>query len=123
MSEANTAGGVVEARCSSAVLRLARSRSARRRPGIDPVLAEIGALAAEVRALLLAVSDPDEAARQLGPLLFENHRLLQKIGVSTPALDGLVELARDAGATGAKLTVQAVHELGRRGGGCRGSIS
>ena len=76
---------------------------ASRRPGIDPVLAEIGALAAEVRALLLAVSDPDEAARQLGPLLFENHRLLQKIGVSTPALDGLVELARDAGATGAKL--------------------
>jgi len=40
----------------------------------------------------------------LGPLLTENHRLLQKIGVSTPELDRLVEAALQNGAVGAKLT-------------------
>ena len=40
----------------------------------------------------------------LGPLLDENHALLQAIGVSLPALDRLVEAARQAGALGAKLT-------------------
>ncbi|MHB8855610.1 MAG: mevalonate kinase [Bellilinea sp.] len=40
----------------------------------------------------------------LGPLMTENHSLLQKIGVSTPELDRLVEAAVDAGALGAKLT-------------------
>jgi len=40
----------------------------------------------------------------LGPLLTENHRLLQKIGVSTPELDRLVEAALQNGAAGAKLT-------------------
>ena len=40
----------------------------------------------------------------LGPQMTENHSLLQKIGVSTPELDRLVEAAVDAGALGAKLT-------------------
>jgi len=40
----------------------------------------------------------------LGPLLTENHCLLQKIGVSTPELDRLVEAALQNGAAGAKLT-------------------
>lgn len=40
---------------------------------------------------------------ELGGLLIENHRLLQDIGVSTPALDALVEAAVAAGAYGAKL--------------------
>jgi mevalonate kinase len=67
-----------------------------RRPGIDSVLDEIGAL---VTAVEQALHDP----ARLGPLLTENHRLLQRIGVSNHALDELVQLALDAGAFGAKL--------------------
>ncbi|MCC7355219.1 MAG: mevalonate kinase [Anaerolineae bacterium] len=40
----------------------------------------------------------------LGPLLDENHRLLQELGVSSPELDRLAEAARAAGARGAKLS-------------------
>lgn len=41
---------------------------------------------------------------RLGPLMDENHALLQAMGVSSPALDRLVEAAREAGALGAKLS-------------------
>ena len=41
---------------------------------------------------------------KVGACMNENHRLLQEIGVSSPELDTLVKLARDAGAVGAKLT-------------------
>ncbi len=47
----------------------------------------------------------------LGTLMYQNHELLRKIGVSHPKLDHLVEVARRAGALGAKLT-------GAGGGGC-----
>lgn len=47
----------------------------------------------------------------LGILMFQNHELLRKIGVSHPKLDRLVEVARGEGALGAKLT-------GAGGGGC-----
>jgi len=40
----------------------------------------------------------------LGRLMYENHKLLAKIGVSCRALDTLVEAARTAGAYGAKLS-------------------
>jgi mevalonate kinase len=40
----------------------------------------------------------------LGELMDENHALLQKLTVSSPELDRLVQAARDAGATGAKLS-------------------
>jgi hydroxymethylglutaryl-CoA reductase len=40
----------------------------------------------------------------LGVLMNANHRLLQRLGVSTGELDEMVALARDAGALGAKLT-------------------
>ncbi len=43
-------------------------------------------------------------ARTLGNLMDENHRLLQALGVSHPALERLVEAARAAGALGAKLS-------------------
>jgi len=39
----------------------------------------------------------------LGPLMDENHALLQQINVSSSGLDMLVEIARDYGAMGAKL--------------------
>jgi hydroxymethylglutaryl-CoA reductase len=40
----------------------------------------------------------------LGVLMNANHRLLQRLGVSTGELDEMVALAREAGALGAKLT-------------------
>jgi mevalonate kinase len=40
----------------------------------------------------------------LGDLMNENHALLQTLTISSPALDGLVEAARKAGAAGAKLS-------------------
>jgi len=41
---------------------------------------------------------------EIGPLMDENQRLLQKIGVSSPELERLIEAARKAGAMGAKLS-------------------
>lgn len=41
---------------------------------------------------------------QLGEWMNRNHTLLQSLGVSTPALDNLVEIAVSAGARGAKLS-------------------
>lgn len=41
---------------------------------------------------------------QLGPLMDQNHTLLQEMGVSSPELDRLVLAARQAGALGAKLS-------------------
>jgi len=49
--------------------------------------------------------------RNVGELMNENHRLLQEIEVSCKELDSLVELAREQGAFGAKMT-------GGGGGGC-----
>lgn len=68
-----------------------------RRPGIDDDLAAIGAVVDQVADVL---DDPPA----LGPLLTENHRLLGRLGVSTPVLDDLVQLALDHGALGAKLS-------------------
>jgi mevalonate kinase len=70
---------------------------AARRPAIDPHLSAIGVVA---RAALGVLDDP----RALGPLLDENHALLRQIGVSTPELDELCDVARGAGALGAKLS-------------------
>ena len=41
---------------------------------------------------------------RLGPLMNENHRILQKMGVSSPELDRLTEASLNAGASGAKLS-------------------
>jgi mevalonate kinase len=49
--------------------------------------------------------------RKIGNLMNENHRMLQEIEVSCKELDYLVNLAREKGAFGAKLT-------GGGGGGC-----
>lgn len=59
-------------------------------------LRSIGAVAEMVAAKLQRGEDP-------GPLFSENHRLLRKIGVSTPALDAVCAAMEAAGATGAKL--------------------
>ena len=41
---------------------------------------------------------------RLGPLMDENHAWLQRLAVSSPELDYLVDIARQAGALGAKLS-------------------
>lgn len=59
----------------------------------------IAALVAAAR-VAIAAGRPEE----LGPLMDENHALLQQLGVSSPELDALVAAARAAGAIGAKLS-------------------
>jgi mevalonate kinase len=59
-------------------------------------------IAAVVEAAQLAIAAGGPEA--LGPLMDENHALLQEIGVSCPELDALVAAARSAGALGAKLS-------------------
>jgi mevalonate kinase len=54
--------------------------------------------------------------RRVGELMNENHRLLQEIEVSCEELDHLVNLAREQGAFGAKLT-------GGGGGGCMTALT
>jgi mevalonate kinase len=60
---------------------------------------EIGAVVRQVREALEQGNIP-----MLGPLLSQNHKLLQQIGVSSPELDALVGAALEAGALGAKLS-------------------
>jgi len=66
-------------------------------PGVEPSLAAIGALVERSCGLL-------DQPRALGEAFNENQALLRQLGVSTPALDELCELARRHGALGAKLS-------------------
>jgi mevalonate kinase len=58
------------------------------------------AMVVEAARSAIAAGEPE----RLGPLMDENHALLQEIGVSCPELDALVASARDAGALGTKLS-------------------
>jgi len=68
---------------------------------------EIGALVDTARA---AIEGGEVGA--LGPLMNQNQVLLRQLGVSSPALEGLIEAARKGGALGAKLS----------GGGVGGNV-
>ena len=59
---------------------------------------------AENIAFLAKRALQDEDYESVGKLMNENHKLLQQIEVSSNELDFLVEVARDNGALGAKLT-------------------
>lgn len=65
----------------------------------EPIFAACGDIAAQAR---IAIENGEVGA--LGPLMNENHALLQDMGVSSPELDRLVEAALAAGAAGAKLS-------------------
>ncbi len=54
----------------------------------------------ETAKRIIETGNPDN----LGELMNENHGLLQELGVSSPKLDELIQVARDAGALGAKLS-------------------
>jgi mevalonate kinase len=69
------------------------------REGFEALFAGCGRIANAARRAILA---GDVAA--LGPLMNENHALLQAMTVSSPELDQLVEAALQAGALGAKLS-------------------
>ena len=58
------------------------------------------AMVVETARSAIAAGEPE----RLGPLMDENHALLQEIGVSCPELDALVTAALSAGALGAKLS-------------------
>lgn len=66
---------------------------------IQPILDTIGYLVQQARTIMES-GNPDA----LGPLMFQNHALLQELTVSSPELDRLVQAAADAGALGAKLS-------------------
>jgi mevalonate kinase len=65
----------------------------------EPLFDRAGQIAVEARAAI-----ERGEAEALGPLLDENHALLQAMGVSHPELDRLVVAAREGGARGAKLS-------------------
>ena len=65
----------------------------------DALFDQIGDIADEARRAIES-GDIDT----LGPLMDDNHEMLIELGVSSPKLDDLVETARLAGATGAKLS-------------------
>ena len=60
---------------------------------------QVGSIVTQTREVLEHGDIP-----ALGPLLSQNHTLLQQIGVSSPQLDALVVAAQSAGALGAKLS-------------------
>jgi len=66
-------------------------------------LRAIGALVEQISDCLASDAADTAQSYRLGPLLNENHALLQRIGVSTPALDAMCASLRRAGAAGAKL--------------------
>jgi len=66
---------------------------------IDSIFEEIGNLTVDA-GIALGTGD----AHAAGKLMFRNHELLAKLGVSTPALDDAIDLLLDYGVLGAKLT-------------------
>jgi mevalonate kinase len=77
----------------------------------DALFEQAEGLALIARKALLAFD-----LKKVGDLMNENHRLLQEISVSCKELDYLVDLARNHGAFGAKLT-------GGGGGGCMTALT
>jgi len=66
---------------------------------IDGILKQIGELTVDA-GIALGTGDSVE----LGRLMFKNHELLARLGVSTPALDQAIEILLDHNVLGAKLT-------------------
>ena len=65
----------------------------------EAIFDSIGQIASSARQLI-----EKGQADQLGPLMDQNHSLLQDLGVSCPELDHLITIAHQAGALGAKLS-------------------
>jgi mevalonate kinase len=65
----------------------------------DQIFSEIGKITRQARELITQGNH-----ESLGPLMDRNHTYLQDLGVSTPEIDHLAQIARNAGALGAKLS-------------------
>ena len=65
----------------------------------ERLFSAVGEIASAAREVIEA-GQPD----RLGPMMDQNHTLLQAMGVSSPELDHLVQTAKQAGALGAKLS-------------------
>lgn len=65
----------------------------------DALFDDIGQVSQQARQLIT-----EGPVRELGPLMTENHHILQQVGVSSAELDFLVDAALQAGAAGAKLS-------------------
>ncbi len=76
-----------------------RDRWLRDPEGCATLFRQIGDIAREARHHIEA-----GAVHALGPLMDKNHTLLIELDVSSPTLNRLVDVARDAGASGAKLS-------------------
>ncbi|MBI9048269.1 MAG: mevalonate kinase [Anaerolineaceae bacterium] len=63
------------------------------------IIEQIGSLTLQAKSDLESADIPE-----LGKAMHQNHLLLQQLGVSTPTLDKLVEIAMKNGAAGAKLS-------------------
>ncbi|WP_261805594.1 mevalonate kinase [Lapidilactobacillus luobeiensis] len=72
------------------------------------LMQQIGVITPQIQQLLtdwaLVAPDLDGAQHQFGQLLSENQRALQRLSVSTPLLDQLIQQLLAEGALGAKLT-------------------
>ncbi len=82
-----------------AMVEQVAARYATNPAGLDRVFDEIGAVVMRGREAVAT-----GALGDLGALLDHNQQLLRQLGVSTPELERACELARAAGALGAKLT-------------------
>lgn len=86
------------AKTSAAVARVRQSFT-ENQAATAAIFARIGKLVRQARQAL-----EGGQLRQLGTLMNENQRLLRQLGISSPALDSLVEASMAAGALGAKLS-------------------
>ncbi len=86
------------ARTIDLVRQVRQSRDLNRKR-VDKILEEIGKLTVDA-GIALGAGNYSE----VGSMMFRNHQLLAKLGVSTPGLDKAVEDLLDRGVLGAKLT-------------------
>jgi len=81
------------------VIEGVRERREDNREAYDEIFSRAESIAHEARKAL-----EGNDLKKVGKLMNDDHMLLQRIGVSSDILDGMVKLALDAGAIGAKLT-------------------
>jgi mevalonate kinase len=81
------------------VVESVRVAHERQRAVYDSLFWEIGSMASVAREIIRSGS-PEE----LGLSMSRSHQVLQRLGVSCPELDRLVEMATEKGALGAKLS-------------------
>lgn len=81
------------------VVAQVRNKRAKNKTFFDGIFQRIAKITLKARSII-----ESDTAVKLGPLMNNNHEELQRLGVSCPELDNLVNAALDAGAFGAKLS-------------------